>query len=36
MTWLRSEVDARVLAPDTPGLAMSAGEALRMFLGTPI
>jgi len=35
MTWLRSEVDARVLAPDAPDLAMSAGEALRMFLGTP-
>lgn len=35
ITWLRSELDARVLEPDAPGLAARAGEALQMFLGTP-
>lgn len=35
-TWLRSELDARVLEPDDPGLAGRAEEALRMFLASPI
>ncbi|MGC1550469.1 MAG: tRNA (adenosine(37)-N6)-dimethylallyltransferase MiaA [Rhodanobacter sp.] len=35
ITWLRSELDVRVLEPDAPGLAARAGEALQMFLGTP-
>ena len=33
VTWLRSELDARVLDPDATGLDRRAGDALRLFLG---
>jgi tRNA dimethylallyltransferase len=33
ITWLRSELDARVLDPDETGLLERADEALRLFLG---
>ncbi|MHA6203033.1 tRNA (adenosine(37)-N6)-dimethylallyltransferase MiaA [Dyella soli] len=32
ITWLRSELDARVLDPDRPGLAGHASRALQLFL----
>lgn len=33
MTWLRGELDARVLDPDRPGLLERATEAVRLFVG---
>jgi tRNA dimethylallyltransferase len=33
ITWLRGELDARVLDPDRPGLAVRAVDALALFLG---
>jgi tRNA dimethylallyltransferase len=33
ITWLRSELDARVLDPDRAGLQQRAEDALRLFLG---
>jgi tRNA dimethylallyltransferase len=33
ITWLRSDVGARLLDPDHPQLLASAAEALRLFLG---
>ncbi|WP_114238313.1 tRNA (adenosine(37)-N6)-dimethylallyltransferase MiaA [Dyella sp. C9] len=32
ITWLRSELDARVLDPEQPGLQARADDALRLFL----
>jgi tRNA dimethylallyltransferase len=34
-TWLRSELDARSLDPDSPRLQALATDALQWFLGTP-
>ncbi|WP_233842051.1 tRNA (adenosine(37)-N6)-dimethylallyltransferase MiaA [Dyella sp. 2HG41-7] len=34
ITWLRSELDARVLDPERGGLQQRATEALRLFLGS--
>ena len=34
ITWLRSDIGARLLDPDRPGMADAAVEALRLFLGT--
>jgi tRNA dimethylallyltransferase len=34
ITWLRSELDARVLDPDRPGLQALAEDALRLFLAS--
>ncbi|WP_049620565.1 tRNA (adenosine(37)-N6)-dimethylallyltransferase MiaA [Frateuria defendens] len=36
ITWLRSELDARVLDPDRPGLAGTATGALELFLAGSI
>ncbi len=33
ITWLRGELDARVLDPDRPGLQAAAEGALKLFLG---
>ena len=33
ITWLRSDIGARWLDPDHPGMAAAAAEALRLFLG---
>lgn len=35
ITWLRSELDARVLDPDRPLLRERAQDALQLFLGEP-
>ncbi|RDI98092.1 tRNA (adenosine(37)-N6)-dimethylallyltransferase MiaA [Dyella solisilvae] len=35
ITWLRSELDARVLDPDRPDLQALGADALRLFLGDP-
>ncbi|WP_266169039.1 tRNA (adenosine(37)-N6)-dimethylallyltransferase MiaA [Dyella subtropica] len=35
ITWLRSELDARVLDPDRPWLEERAMDALSLFLGNP-
>ena len=35
ITWLRGELDARVLDPDRPGLAARAADALALFLQGP-
>ncbi len=34
ITWLRSELDARVFDPERPGLEAAAQAALRLFLGS--
>ncbi|WP_283255877.1 tRNA (adenosine(37)-N6)-dimethylallyltransferase MiaA [Dyella humicola] len=36
ITWLRSELDARVLDPAQPGLPEHAEQALALFLGHPV
>ena len=36
ITWLRGELDARVLDPDRHDLTGRASDALRLFLGDPI
>jgi tRNA dimethylallyltransferase len=36
ITWLRGELDARVLDPDRNDLAGRADDALRLFLGDPM
>ncbi|KRE89686.1 tRNA dimethylallyltransferase [Frateuria sp. Soil773] len=36
ITWLRGELDARVLDPEQPRLQERATAALRLFLGAPI
>ncbi|WP_267220448.1 tRNA (adenosine(37)-N6)-dimethylallyltransferase MiaA [Dyella silvae] len=36
ITWLRSELDARVLDPDRPLLRERARDALQLFLGEPM
>lgn len=36
ITWLRSELDARVLDPDGEDVTGRASDALRLFLGDPI
>jgi len=33
ITWLRSELDARLFDPDRPGLRAMASEAVQLFLG---
>ncbi|RCS30151.1 tRNA (adenosine(37)-N6)-dimethylallyltransferase MiaA [Rhodanobacter denitrificans] len=35
ITWLRSEVGARLFDPDQPGMAASAATAVQLFLGQP-
>ncbi|MFC4528106.1 tRNA (adenosine(37)-N6)-dimethylallyltransferase MiaA [Dyella halodurans] len=35
ITWLRSELDARVFDPERPGLVERAQQALSLFLGSP-
>jgi len=35
ITWLRSELDARVLDPEVAGLMCRASDAVRLFLGRP-
>ena len=35
ITWLRAELDARVLDPEASPPLARAGEAVRLFLGTP-
>jgi tRNA dimethylallyltransferase len=35
ITWLRSELDARVFDPERPGLRERAEQALTLFLGNP-
>ena len=36
ITWLRSELDARVFDPERPGLLEHAEQALTLFLGPPV
>ena len=35
ITWLRSELDARLFDPERPGLAERAEQSLSLFLGSP-